>query len=200
MRFSFRVPLLVLCLLAPAAHAAAADAGANLARAVVASRDHGRRPFAVVDKQTATLSVYRADGRLVGKSAALIGAAVGDRSAPGVGERTQTGRLRPGDRTTAAGRFVSEPGRNLGGEPVVWIDYDNALAIHRLRAGPTHTLRAQRLASADAGKRRVSAGCVVVPVDFFKAVVEPTLGRGAAVVYVVPEDGDWQRLLDDADL
>jgi len=199
MRFSSRVLFLVLSLIAPAVHAAG-DAAAGLARAVVASRDHGHRPFAVVDKKTATLSVYRADGRLVGKSAALIGAAVGDRSAPGVGTRTQTGRLRPTDRTTAAGRFVSEPGRNLGGEPVVWIDYDNALAIHRLRPGPTYSQRAQRLASADARERRASAGCVVVPVAFFKAVVEPTLGRGAAVVYVVPEDGDWKRLLDDDDL
>jgi hypothetical protein len=72
---------------------------------------------------------------------------------------------------------------------VVWIDYDSALAIHRLRPGPSQQHRATRLASADPKARRVSAGCVVVPVAFYEAVVSPVLGRSRAVVYVMPEAG-----------
>jgi len=161
---------------------------------VLQSGDHGRLPFAVVDKTSAMIRVYRADGRLAGSSPVLLGEALGDQSVPGVGERAQSGRLRSSDRTTAAGRFVSEPGRNRAGEAIVWIDYDNALAIHRLRPGPDRQQRVQRLASTKVGDKRVSAGCVVVPESFFDAVVEPVLGRSRGVVYVMPEDGPSQAL------
>lgn len=164
----------------------AADA---LARRVLAQGDHDGRPFAIVDKQAAMLMIYRGDGRLLGATAALLGLNPGDQAVPGVGARNQQGRLRNGDRTTTAGRFVSEPGRNRSGESVVWIDYPSALAIHRLRPGPSHERRAQRLASPNVQERRISAGCVVVPVAFFETVVEPALGHKRGVVYVMAEDG-----------
>ncbi len=145
-----------------------------LARQVIAAADHGGLPFAVVDKKAAVLTV-------------LLGADHGDRAVPGVGARTQSGQLRKGDRVTTAGRFVSQPGRNLAGESVVWIDYDSALAIHRVRPGTSQQHRATRLASVDPQARRVSAGCVVVPVAFYEAVVSPVLGRSRAVIYVMPE-------------
>lgn len=126
--------------------------------------------------------VYRATPVLLGQTA-------GDQAMPGVGERTQSGQLRISDRVTTAGRFSSQPGRNRDGEAVVWIDYDSALAIHRLRPGASQHDRALRLASADPQARRVSAGCVVVPVAFYDAVVAPILGRGRGVIYVMAEDG-----------
>jgi len=159
----------------------------QLARALVAQAGHAGRPFAVVDKQRAQLLVFDAGGALVGRSAALLGRALGDDTVPGVGERTQQGRLREGDRTTPAGRFVSEPGRNLHGEAVVWVDYAAAFAIHRLRAGPDHASRSQRLAGNDPLARRVSAGCVVVPAAFFDSVVQPLLGHRRGLVLVMPE-------------
>jgi hypothetical protein len=164
-------------------------AAAGLAQRVLASADHGGLPFAVVDKKAATLTVFRADGQFVGATAVLLGQTAGDQAVPGVGARAQSGLLRIGDRITTAGRFASEPGHNRDGEAVVWIDYDSALAIHRLRPDSSRHDRALRLASADPAVRRVSAGCVVVPVVFYEAVVAPVLGRGRGVIYVMAEDG-----------
>ena len=160
----------------------------GLAQRILASADHRGLPFAIVDKKAATLSIYLGDGRLVGSTPALLGQTPGDRSVPGVGERAQNGQLRIDDRTTPAGRFMSEPGHNLAGEAIVWIDYPSALAIHRVRPGPAQERRVQGLASPDARDRRLSAGCVVVPEAFFDAVVRPVLGRGPGVVYVMPEE------------
>lgn len=154
---------------------------------VLTSAAHRQQPFAVVDKQAATIRVYRADGALAGTSAVLLGSTRGDHTMPGVGERAQTGQLRAGDRTTPAGRFHSEPGHNRDGDAIVWLDYASAFAIHRLRAGPSKEHRARRLSSASAADKRVSDGCVVVPEAFFDAVVQPTLGRARGVVYVLPE-------------
>ncbi len=159
-----------------------------LAHRVLAARDNQQRPFAIVDKKNASLAVYDRNGSFVGTTTVLLGQTPGDHSMPGVGARTQSGQLKLGDRTTPAGRFDSEPGHNRSGEGVVWIDYGKALAIHRLRPGPTLERRAERLASVNVEDKRISAGCVVVPVAFYEAVVEPMLGRSAGVVYVMPED------------
>jgi hypothetical protein len=173
----------------PAAAADPAVAALQLARQVLASADHGGLPFAVVDKQAAMLTVFHGNGQLVGSTPVLLGKTTGDRAMPGVGARTQRGQLRSDDRVTTAGRFASEPGHNLAGESVVWIDYESALAIHRLRPGLSQQDRALRLASDDPRARRVSAGCVVVPVAFYEAVVAPVLGRSRGVVYVMDEAG-----------
>ena len=169
-------------------HVDATPAAMRVAHRMLASADHGGLPFAVVDKKAATLTIFRADGQLVGTTPVLLGRAAGDRAMPGVGARTQSGRLRLRDQVTTAGRFDSQPGHNLAGEAVVWIDYDSALAIHRLRPGASQQDRALRLAMPDAQARRVSAGCVVVPVAFYEEAVAPLLGRGRGVVYVMAED------------
>ena len=172
---------------APDPSTAGSDDPLQLARTLVARAEHARRPFAVVDKRGAQILVFDANGALVGRSAALLGRALGDASVPGVGRRTQQGRLREADRTTPAGRFATEPGRNHDGEAIVWIDYDAALAIHRLRGGPDHASRSRRLHGTDPLARRVSAGCVVVPEAFYDAVVQPLLGRQRGLVVVMPE-------------
>ena len=171
----------------------------HLARALVARNEHRSRPFAVVDKRRAQILVFDGRGALVGRSAALLGRALGDVSAPGVGLRTQLGQLRDEDRTTPAGRYFSEPGRNREGEGVIWIDYEAALAIHRLRGGPDHANRRLRLAGSDPMARRVSAGCVVVPGDFYDNVVQPWLGRQRGLVLVMPEAPLAQAHADSAD-
>jgi hypothetical protein len=91
------------------------------------------------------------------------------------------------DRTTPAGRFVTEPGRNLDGEDVVWFDYGAGLAIHRLRAGSSFDARTQRLASDRPQDHRASAGCVVLPVGFYEQVIAPAFGQRRGVLYVLPE-------------
>ncbi len=160
---------------APAVAAAAAPSASGLA-------------VAVVDKRAAQIVVYRPDGSVAGRSPVLLGRDLGDHALPGVGERAQRGQLRSNDRTTPSGRYLSEPGRNRDGEAIVWLDYDKALAIHRLRPGQAHRARAQRLASASARDRRVSDGCVVVPEAFFDSVIAPLLGRSRGVVVVLPEE------------
>jgi hypothetical protein len=81
----------------------------------------------LVDKRNASLWVFRADGTLAGRTPVLLGADRGDATVPGVGERTQSGRLRADDRTTPAGPFISRPGFNNAGEAAVWVDYEAAL-------------------------------------------------------------------------
>ena len=157
-----------------------------MARAAFERADAKGLPFAVVDKKAAKLFVFLADGRLAGAAPALLGLARGDRVAPGVGDMVATGI--PADlRTTPAGRYDSLPGPNLKGETVIWVDYDAAFAIHRLRPRPARERRAERLASPSPDDNRISLGCVVVTGEFFDRVVAPVLGHGAGVVYVLPE-------------
>lgn len=164
----------------------ASDQARGMARQAFETGDARGRPFAIVDKKEARIHVFGADGRLAGSSPVLLGLARGDFSAPGVGQRVATG-IPLAQRTTPAGRFDSEPGHNLSGEAIVWFDYEAALAIHRLRPGTPGERRAERLASASPDDNRVSLGCVVVSGAFFDTVVQPLLGRGRAVVYVLPE-------------
>ena len=153
---------------------------------VLSGADNQSLPFAVVDKRNARLYVFDAGGRLLGASAVLIGATPGDFAVGDMTGRTPAS-LAPAERTTPAGRFASESGRNDKGEDIVWIDYAASLAIHRLRPAPVQERRAARLASPNPDDNRISAGCVVVPVAFYDRVVAPTLGSGHGVVYVLPE-------------
>lgn len=161
---------------------------------VLASHDAHGKPFAVVDKRAARLYVFHADGHLAGVTPAILGSTIGDQIVPGVGERAQNGTIRRDERTTPAGRFEAEPGRNIKGEPVVWVDYDSAFAIHRLRPGFAYNTRATRLASVQASGKRLSWGCVVVPVAFYTQVVDKVLGHAHSVVYVMPETAPLQKV------
>ncbi|HJV62763.1 MAG TPA: L,D-transpeptidase [Albitalea sp.] len=180
-----------------AAPAVSPDA-AEVARWVLATRDNQGLPFAIVDKRQAALFLYAPRGRLVAASTVLLGMARGDESAPGVGALAPA-RIPVAERTTPAGRFLTEPGVNLSGEEVVWFDYDAGLAIHRLRPDAAYRARAQRMASGAPDDNRVSAGCVVVPVAFFENVVQPLLGRHRGVVYVLPETRSARQVFMRAD-
>ena len=160
---------------------------------VLKNKDHRGLPFAIVDKQSAQLFVFNAAGQLQGVAPALLGLALGDVELAQVGGTDGQG-LKPAERTTPAGRFVSEPGRNLAGEAIVWVDYTARLAIHRLRPAAAHERRAERLASSTPDDNRITLGCVVVPPLFYDTVVAPTLGLGYGVVYVLPENDKQQRL------
>jgi hypothetical protein len=158
------------------------------------TRDAHGRPFAVVDKRAAHIYVFHGDGRLAGHSPALLGSTRGDHTVTGVGLRAQTGDVGPDERTTPAGRFDAVPGRNASGEHVVWVDYDSAFAIHRLRPGFSYGPRASRLATAASADKRVSWGCVVVPVAYYRGLVERVLGASRSVVYVLPETSRLQAV------
>lgn len=167
----------------------------HVAQWIAESDDAEGKPYLIVDKKSARLFVFEADGRLLAGTAVLLGSARGDHSVPGVGERAQTGELAADERTTPAGRFVTQPGRNRDGEHVIWIDYAAALALHRLRPGRAHQVRAARLESSAPHERRVSLGCIVVPVAFYLDVIQPLLGSRRGVVYVLPETQSVRELL-----
>jgi hypothetical protein len=174
------------------AEAASTDAR-HAAASVLTSADNQGLPFVIVDKKHAKIFVFDAGGRLRGASAALLGLAGGDGSVPGIGQRPVS-QIAPAERTTPAGRFLSQPGRNLQGEQVIWVNYSEGLAIHRLRPGNSREQRHERLASATPLDNRVSLGCVVVPVAFYETVVGPLLGSSRSVVYVLPEDSSVYTL------
>jgi hypothetical protein len=158
--------------------------------------DHGR-PFVIVDKKAARIYVFGAGGNLVGMSPTILGQSRGDVPVPGAGQKNPADLL-PDERKTPAGRFESQPGRNLHGEPVVWVDYDTGIAIHRVRPGVSQMRRETSLATEDPNNKRLSLGCVVVPEQFFLSVVLPTLGHGHGTVYVLPEDGPVQAMFNAA--
>lgn len=157
----------------------------QVAQWALASGDPRGQSLVIVDKRMARVFVLDPQGRLRGAAPALLGLARGDDSVPGIGERPLS-RIRPFERTTPAGRFVPEMGVNLQGEDIVWVDYDAAVSMHRVRAKVKSERRLQRLASPTPADNRISYGCINLPAQFYEQVLAPTV-RAGAVVYVLPE-------------
>lgn len=154
------------------------------------SADHGDRPFVIIDKRQARLWVFDGERRLVSQSPVLLGSAEGDTSAPGIGTKPLS-QIAPHERTTPAGRFLLEPGVNTRGEDIIWIDYDAAVSMHRMRSAHAGENRAQRMATATPVDNRISYGCVNVPPAFYDSQLHPRFARGQGYAYVLPE---WQSL------
>lgn len=164
----------------------ASEPARRVANWAVASGDHRAMPFVILDKLEARVFVFDAQGRLLGASPVLLGAAVGDDSVAGIGKRP-IAEVRPEERTTPAGRFIAEPGRNSMGEDVIWVDYDAAVSMHRVRALEPSERRLERLASPSPTDNRISYGCINVPQRFYEAVLRKTFHGQRGVVYVLPE-------------
>lgn len=150
------------------------------------SGDHGQRAVVVVDKQDAKVYVFNREGRLQSAAPALLGSAVGDHTVPGIGDKPLS-QVLPAERTTPAGRFIAEPGINASGEDVVWVDYEAAVSMHRVRAKVKSERRLERLASKTPADNRISFGCINLPVAFYDKVLSPAVRSTGAVVYVLPE-------------
>jgi hypothetical protein len=153
---------------------------------VVDSGDNRSLPFAVVDKANAKVFVFDARGRLRGAAPALLGLARGDDAVPGIGDREMSS-IRPGERTTPAGRFVAALGRNWHGKEILWVDYDTAISMHPVITTKPEERRAQRLATPTPLDNRISYGCINVPAKFFQNVVRPAFAGTNGIVYVLPE-------------
>jgi len=178
---------------APAPHAALEAPSTRLsaeaqtiATWAVGHRDSHGLPFLIVDKRRATVSAFDASGRFLGSAPALLGLARGDDSVPGIGER-KIADIRPHERTTPAGRFAAELGTNAGGEDILWVDYDAAVSMHRVRAVKAAEKRLERLASASPADNRISYGCINIPAAFYDGVVKPLFLPKNGIVYVLPE-------------
>lgn len=158
----------------------------QLADWVMDSGDNRRMPFAIVDKTDAKVFVFDAGGRLRGAAPALLGLARGDYSVTGIGNRKMSD-IRPEERTTPAGRFVASLGRNYSGKDVLWVDYKNAISLHRVITTNPEEHRLERMASQKPREHRISYGCINVPAKFFDNVVKPAFTGTRCVVYVLPE-------------
>lgn len=153
---------------------------------ISSTQDNQHAAFVVIDKRAAKLYVFDKAARLRGSTPILLGAAQGDDTVAGIGLRP-VAEVKPEERTTPAGRFLAERGHDSRGEDVVWVDYDAGVSIHRvLTSNPTER-RLARLASPTIADKRISYGCINVPVAFYEAQIRPMFARYRAVVYVLPE-------------
>ena len=150
------------------------------------SRDNEDLPFMIIDKRQAHLWVFDRAGRLQGDAPVLLGSARGDHSLPGIGDMPLS-QIKPADRTTPAGRFKAEVGKNLRGENVLWVDYDGGVSMHPVLTTESGERRQERLATSTPADNRVSYGCINVPKAFHETVVLGAVKSGHGIVYVLPE-------------
>jgi hypothetical protein len=167
----------------------------HMADWVVGRHDNGRMPFMVLDKRDARLYVFKPNGELIDQTPVLLGAAHGDDTYPGIGD-VPIDQVKPYQRTTAAGRFVTRPGLDADHTDVVWLDYDAALAMHRVINKVKSERRLQRLASANPKVRRISWGCINIPIDFFNSYISPVYGKHSGVTYVIPERKSFAEVFE----
>jgi len=162
------------------------DPAQHVADWVVDSGDNRGMAFAIVDKIDAKVFVFDSRGRLLGAAQVLLGIARGDYSVPGIGNR-KLSDIRPEERTTPAGRFVASMGHNFKGKDVLWVDYIDAVSLHRVITNNPKERRLERLATPGPRDKRISYGCINVPAKFFDKVVSPTFTGRGGIVYVLPE-------------
>lgn len=153
---------------------------------VVGSADNGRFPFVIIDKKDAEVFVFDRQGQILGAAPALLGLAVGDDSAPGIGDKPLSA-IPPKDRTTPAGRFVAYLGYEHGKPATLWVDHEDNVALHRVVTGTRKDHRLQRLATPTPLDNRITFGCINVPVDFFDRTVLPAFKSTKGIVYVLPD-------------
>lgn len=157
------------------------------------SNDHQGLHFVILDKRNAKVFLFNPDGTLRAATPVLLGSAPGDHTVEGVGSKP-IHAVRPEERTTPAGRFVAQPGRNTTPEDVVWVDYGAAVSMHRVRATNPRERRLERLASPEIDDNRISYGCINMPVAFFEKELWPVFQGRRGIVYVLPEELPLQQV------
>jgi hypothetical protein len=180
-------------------HEVSSPEAKKLADWVMDSSDNAKLPFIIIDKVNARVFVFNAQGQLTGASVALLGLAVGDDSVPGIGQQ-KLSTIRPAERTTPAGRFVASLDRDIHGQEVLWVDYDAALSLHPVVKGTPKERRAQRMASPSPLERRISYGCINVPVKFYETVVSPIFKGTNGIVYILPETRSAEQVFGSYDV
>jgi hypothetical protein len=155
-------------------------------RWIAASGDNLELPFVIVDKVHARVMAFDRDGAPQGSAPALMGLGRGDVSPAGIGQR-RLADITPAERITPAGRFIASLGNDLGEADILWVDYDNAISLHRVISGNRKDRRLERLASASVDDNRISYGCINVPPKFFEGVILPLFNRTNGIVYILPE-------------
>lgn len=151
------------------------------------TNDNQALPYAIIDKQGATISVYSAKRKLLGTVPVLIGVAPGDEATPGVGSKNLA-EIGPAEKTTPAGRFLAKFGVAAGKQRVLWVDYANSVALHPIPPGAKpRERRRQRMASPTPEDNRITFGCINVPTAFYGKSVAPLFRKRGGYVYVLPD-------------
>lgn len=162
------------------------EAAARVADWIAMSGDNGELPYMIIDKNTASLFLFDAEGKSLGEAPVLIGVALGDEATPGVGSK-DLAEIGPAERTTPAGRFVAKFGRAVGRQQVLWIDYHTSVALHAVVTGNKKERRRERLLSPDAADNRITFGCINAPATFYTRTIRPLFQKTGGVVYVLPD-------------
>lgn len=192
---------------APAPASRLADFGAetpspealHVANWAVFTGDNKKKAIIMLDKKAARAYVFEPDGKLKASTPILLGASIRDENPPGIGDKPLAA-VKPDEKVTAAGRYIAEPGINAAGEDVIWIDYNAALSMHRVRPLVKEERRLERLASQTIEDNRISFGCVNFPVAFYEGVLSPTVKTKGAVIYVLPETRTPQQVFGSYDV
>lgn len=158
----------------------------HLADWVVETTDNRRMPFLIVDKVGARVFVFDVAGNLRGAAPALLGLALGDDASAEI-RNLKMADIGAGLRVTPAGRFLASLGHDQAGKEILWVDYDNSIALHAVVTNRPKERRLQRLASPTPLDRRISWGCINVPKKFYETIVSPAFTGTQGVVYVLPE-------------
>ena len=153
---------------------------------VAAARDNAGLPYAIIDKQSASLFLFSAKGEPLGETPVLLGIGVGDDSSPGVGAK-RLEEIGPAERTTPAGRFVAKFGRAFGNQRVLWVDYANSVALHAVITTHKSERRVARLLSPTPDDNRISFGCINVGTHFYAKALRPLFQRKGGIVYILPD-------------
>ena len=159
----------------------------RVARWVVDSDDNRGMPFLLIDKVNAQVFAFNAIGQLKASAPALLGMARGDQLL--ASNETTVAAIRPEERVTPAGRYISRLARDSDGKELLVIDYAAAISLHPVIPGTPAERRAERLGSATPDDNRISKGCINVPVEFYETYVSPTFSKTKGVVYILPENG-----------
>lgn len=168
------------------------DAANRMIAWIAAEHDNKGLPYAVIDKQTASLILFDGKGGVRGEVPVLLGIGIGDDSTPGVGAK-DLDEIGPAERTTPAGRFVAKFGRAFGRQRVLWVDYANSVALHAVITTHKKDRRVERLLSPAPDDNRITFGCINVGTRFYTGTLGPLFRKKGGIVYVLPDT----RPLDD---
>jgi len=159
--------------------------------------DAGGKPFVVVDKSNARMTVFDAKGKIVEETPALLGKSVGDRfSEARKNARTIEEVEASGQKVTPAGRFTGQvtPDREYG-SVLRFNETSNGgttVAIHQTYTGTPSERRPERIASSTTSDNRVSFGCVNVPKEIYDRNFSNIGDR--FTVYVLPEKSSFEEV------
>ncbi|HSI18143.1 MAG TPA: hypothetical protein VK980_10270 [Sphingomonas sp.] len=177
---------------APAASAAPEDvspspAATRVADWIAASGDNHALPYIIVDKQAASLLLFDAQGKPLGRAPVLIGVAVGDDATPGIGSKNLA-EIGPAEKTTPAGRFLAKFGLAFGRERILWVDFATSVALHPIPPGAKpKERRRQRMLSPTPDDNRITFGCINVPSALYSKTLRPLFLKKGGYVYVLPD-------------